>query len=300
MKSITPVQLLHNPGAGEQDHSRDHIVSLLSEEGWDCRYFSSKEEFTIEKDVKLFIVAGGDGTVRKAAEKMVKMEHPPLLAVLPMGTANNIANTLGFGDDNIDDIIRSWTSPEVKVQVVDTGWLKNGKTEYFFLEGVGMGLFPDLIIKMQKEEKRKELTGKESLSFALQKLYELSRNPSGHYCELMVDGQTWSGDYSMIEILNMKRIGPGLELAPSADLNDGLLDIMLLPEKDSRNMETYLQNKINAGRDVFSFPVIRGKEIEVKWQGEHIHIDDQLIDIKKGAVLNISIKKDSLSFISKK
>ena len=275
-------------------------MNLLKDEGWDCRYYSSKDDFTIEEEVKMLIVAGGDGTVRKAATKIAKMDHKPLIAVLPMGTANNIAQTLGFGTGSVEETIKSWTSSEVKVQVVDTGFLSYGKEKLFFLEGVGMGLFPDLIITMQKEEKRKELTGKDSLKLALEKMYGLSKTAEAKYCELTIDGQNWSGNYLMIEILNMQRIGPGLELAPSADLNDGLIDVMLVPENDKQNLQTYLQNKFEAGRDIYSFPVVRGKQVEIKWQDDHIHIDDQLIKVKKGADLQIDMVKDSLSFIARK
>jgi len=49
-----------------------------------------------QKKFDLILVAGGDGTVTKVARRLVAMKSEIPLAVLPVGTANNFARSLGF------------------------------------------------------------------------------------------------------------------------------------------------------------------------------------------------------------
>ena len=103
--------LIHNPGAGDQEHSKKKLLDLLEAQGYDCRYFSTKKEGwdVLDPEVDLIIVAGGDGTVGKVARKMVEQQLNDKipLALLPAGTANNIATTLGIGGE-LEDIVESW------------------------------------------------------------------------------------------------------------------------------------------------------------------------------------------------
>src|SRR5688500_896674 len=50
-----------------------------------------------------FIIAGGDGTVRCAAQLFIEQDVP--LAILPLGTFNNFARELGFAND-IDSLFK--------------------------------------------------------------------------------------------------------------------------------------------------------------------------------------------------
>ncbi len=64
--------------------------------------------------------------------------HIPL-ALLPAGTANNIAGTLGISGE-MEEIVEGWKPGLVKK--FDLGVFKQEDREQIFLEGVGFGLFP--------------------------------------------------------------------------------------------------------------------------------------------------------------
>src|SRR5690348_12883473 len=98
MKQVT---LLHNPNAGDEEHNKKELRSLLKGNGWECRYFSTKEKKwkNFDTDSDLLAIAGGDGTVRKAIKSLLERKKEikklPPIALIPLGTANNIGNTLG-------------------------------------------------------------------------------------------------------------------------------------------------------------------------------------------------------------
>jgi len=46
--------------------------------------------------------------------------------------------------------------------------------------------------------------------------------------EMTLDGKEFSGDFLVLEIMNISHVGPGLNLAPNADPSDGLLDVVII------------------------------------------------------------------------
>src|SRR5205823_1524491 len=97
MAHRTPrVTLIHNPTAGGGEHAAQRLVAAIERAGYAVRYFSSKEVRigkVLDRACDLVAIAGGDGTIRKVAVK-ARPDGPPL-AILPLGTANNIAKSLG-------------------------------------------------------------------------------------------------------------------------------------------------------------------------------------------------------------
>jgi diacylglycerol kinase (ATP) len=68
--------------------------------------------------VDLVVAAGGDGTVRKVFRQLAGKDVPA--TVLPLGTANNIARSLGFEDDDPDSLVRGW--PNGRLWSYDIGF----------------------------------------------------------------------------------------------------------------------------------------------------------------------------------
>src|SRR5260370_1350848 len=107
------ITLIHNPGAGRQ-HADDaaKLEKFLRDHGHEVRYQSAKEDGwkrALKKPADLVVVAGGDGTVGKVARRMVGRGVP--VGVLPSGTANNIARTLGLLDRPFEELVRAWERP---------------------------------------------------------------------------------------------------------------------------------------------------------------------------------------------
>src|SRR5688572_9114684 len=83
------------------------------------------------------VTAGGDGTVARAARALAGSAMP--LAILPLGTANNIATSLGINDDPAA-AIAAWSGQQVTR--MDIGVVTDEHGEHLFVEGVGTGLLP--------------------------------------------------------------------------------------------------------------------------------------------------------------
>src|SRR5438132_2096955 len=91
------ITLMHNPTAGRGEHARQELVSALAKAGHQVTYQSTKKSSykkALKKSTDLVLVAGGDGTVGKIGRELIDTGIP--LSVLPLGTANNLARSLGF------------------------------------------------------------------------------------------------------------------------------------------------------------------------------------------------------------
>jgi diacylglycerol kinase family enzyme len=97
--------------------------------------------------------------------------------------------------------------------------------------------------------------------------------------------------------MNTKSIGPNLFLAPKADPGDGLFNVTLIPEADKEKFASYITSRINNKEESHSFLEIKGKEIAASWDGTHVHVDDQVMKVKKNIEIDIELKHDLLHFL---
>jgi diacylglycerol kinase (ATP) len=293
-------KLVHNPTAGDEDFNKKEIVSLLENEDYECRYSSTKKDGWEEvgDDVDFIVVAGGDGTMKKMIEVVLNLkvkEHKWPIALLPMGTANNIAKTLGVPPDPAD-AVRSWQAENL--MHFDIGVVETKKDTYHFLEAIGYGSFPRLIKAMKNLEKEPD-TPEEELLIAQETFYDVLQNEKATKYNIEIDDQDYSGEYIMVEIMNIRSVGPNVLLAPEADPSDGKLDVVLIDENHRQGLLDYLRNKINGVEVAEYFHSVQAKKIKIETEEEAIHIDDKLID-KKMKEIEVSVLERAIDFLMTK
>lgn len=294
------IRLLHNPGAGSTDDSDQKIMARMEELGFTCSYYSTKEtdrEDFVDDTSDIIAIAGGDGTVRKLVDqmlhrKMLDKKHP--IGLIPCGTANNIGRTLNIRGTQ-DEIIERWKEPNF--QPYDIAQVSGLKELDFIMEGLGFGVFPKLIKKMKAREEESG-SPEEELKVALTMLHEIVEDYKGRECTITVDGEKFSGQYLLIEVLNIKSVGPNLNLAPGASVSDGLLDVILVPVSQREKLAAYVYDRLDHGKDALFFGTsIQGAEITIEWRGKLLHADDQLIQLKKPTTIRLSARKGLIEFL---
>ncbi|HEX5732962.1 MAG TPA: diacylglycerol kinase family protein [Blastocatellia bacterium] len=289
------VTLIHNPQAGGEDHSRERLLTLIRAAGYEAVYCSSKEDFdaALKDPGDLVAVAGGDGTVRKVAMHTIQTGVP--MAILPMGTANNISKSLGIVGSP-EELIQGWSAARRKRHTV--GQATSSWGEELFIEGMGMGLFTRAMTLLDYIDDK----APDSFSSAYDKLYRdlsalivLVSEFSPITLKVTVDGEDVSGPYLLMEAMNMNFVGPNLHLAPEADPGDGHLDFVFLAEDNRENFARYLTKRLAGKEAEPPVRVIRGSSLQFYWRGTAIHLDDkiwtngitvpssaQVIDVKVG------------------
>ena len=100
--------LCHNPDAGSGSHSKSDLLTALKQANIVVRYCDmDRVDFLkmLREPADLIIAAGGDGTVAKVAKNMPDRGVP--LAILPLGSANNIARSFRIAGPSLE-LAQGW------------------------------------------------------------------------------------------------------------------------------------------------------------------------------------------------
>jgi diacylglycerol kinase (ATP) len=268
------VTALYNPEAGTQSVTRERLAALLDLAGYHATCLSAKGKRwkdALEDPGDLVVVAGGDGTTAKVAKRLAGRGIP--LAILPAGTANNIARALGL-DDSLDALVARWN--EAVPMPIDLGLARGPWGEELFVEAWGLGVFPRMLESAAAFESmtpaQRAALGPSKHGIEL--MIELVMSSRSHQWSVGLDGQDLSGDYIMLEVMNIQYIGSGLELAPSADATDGALDVLVVREEERASFADYLRELHHGMKPQREF-TRRAKRIEMKCAETLTHIDDE-------------------------
>ena len=255
--------LVHNPTAGSRSHRAEALASLLKEAGYSVTACSTKErdyKEALKEQADLILIAGGDGAVGRVIRCLSHYTTP--VAILPLGTANNIARSLGIeGDaDRLLECVRRHVTRSLDVGIASGPW---GRRR--FVEGIGVGLLADWMSGQPPAAERTKI-GRDGLRGAL-------ANAVPKVWNFSVDGHKLGEEVLFLEVLNARFIGPALPLGPSSAPGDQLLDVVyLLPEKRSE-MLSWLDSPEGNPPPVV---VRQGRKVIVQWNGGHLHIDDRV------------------------
>jgi diacylglycerol kinase (ATP) len=297
------VTLLHNPSAGEGEYSRAELVRILTAAGHAVTYQSTKER-DYEKGLKepgdVVVVAGGDGTVRKAAGHLLGRNVP--LALLPLGTANNIAKALGV-EGSVGEVIAGLAS--ARPRRFDAGLVKGAWGESHFLEAVGLGAFAVTMCLVESRADHREGRADHEDFGITRDLRFLNRvlrdlRPQGWHIE--VDGQDLSGDYLLCEVMNSPSIGPNLQLAPRADIGDGMFDVVLATERERDSLGAYIAARVAGDDPEPDLPTRRGRQISIIAADAEVHVDDELerpgdAPSAMGGLIQLNLLPGALQFL---
>lgn len=275
----TKIQLIHNPTAGAEEHEAEHLMEMLNAAGYRCSYASSKKKIMkkIATDVKYIAVAGGDGTVRKVVLTMLdkKLKYKRPLAVLPLGTANNIASSLGI-EENLRLNAESWK--QEKLQKLDIGVATTRKEEKHFIESFGFGLFPALIKWMDEQPKTPSEDPNEEVLQAHNALLHLTKHYQPIPATILFDGKELNDEFLMIELLNISRLGPKLVLAKNANPGDGMLELILIKAKQRPLIIKYFEEIVAGKKPQFPIKSFAVNQFKIKLDTKDIHVDDELME----------------------
>lgn len=287
--------ILHNPKAGEGEFTGKKLIRLIEASGLKCSYSSTKKrgwEKIEPADTDLIILAGGDGTVRKVAGELLDKKLP--IGLIPLGTANNIAKTLGI-TGTVSEIIEAWNHRNIKKY--DIGRIYGLKKSGFFLEGFGYGVFPRLMKEMKNKTENMSNSTERNINTALEELHDIILTSKARYCKIALDGADYSGKFLLAEVMNTQSIGPNLNLAPFADPGDGSFEVILISERQRDEFANYVLNKLNGIEQPPVFNILKAKNLEIYWEGKLLHVDDEIIQLKEPVEIKIKLQEGVLEFL---
>ncbi|MFL5694709.1 MAG: diacylglycerol/lipid kinase family protein [Ktedonobacteraceae bacterium] len=191
----------------------------------------------------LVIAAGGDGTIHAVASGLIKRDST--LGIIPMGTMNNLAHSLGIplSIEAACAVIGKSTT-----RTLDIG-LINGQT---FLEVAGVG-FEASLFPAAEEIKKQGLVS--TLRGVVQGLITLSTFKTTRLKISFDDKNMRPYDAIQVTICNAPYYGVHFQVASDILMDDGLLDVFIYKHF---NKFEYIQHaiSISQGRRVYQPKII--------------------------------------------
>ena len=237
------IALFHNPSAGERALDGNQLIRLFAAAQHDVLYVPTEQkgwESVFRNPLDQAVIAGGDGTVSRVAPWLAARKIP--FCILPLGTANNCAKTLGQTHP-VEVVVANLHSAAVRK--VDLGLVTMPSEQQVFIESVGIGLLAQLMTEMREREKKKNsrsrLTPNQRLSDAVKYLRALTKEYPESRCELVLDDKILTGNFLLVEVANMGLIGPNLNLIPDVDPSDGAFEVVWIDMDQRTEFRDYLR-----------------------------------------------------------
>ncbi|MBN2321482.1 MAG: diacylglycerol kinase family lipid kinase [Acidobacteria bacterium] len=205
--------------------NRDWDVEILATEGPGHAGVMALE--LAENPPDLLAVCGGDGTVNEVASSISSPPFP--VAVLPAGTANVIARELKLP---LNPVRALDIGLKRSIRKVDLGELGPGaRRRFVFVAGIGFDAY--VAANVKSAWKTKFGMG----AYAAEILRGLQTYPFREF-QVVVNDQAYTATGCLAA--NAKSYGGGLRFCPQADMQDGLLDILIIQGRSRIKLARFL------------------------------------------------------------
>lgn len=170
------------------------------------------------------IAGGGDGTINEVLRGLLEADFRGVLGVLPLGTANDFARSASI-PAAMDASLELALSAEATE--CDVGWVN----ERVFLNVATGGFGTEVTTNTDP-------TLKDMLGGAAYFLTGVSRFASlePSFARIESPEGIWEGNLLALAVGNGRQAGGGQVMCPDAHMNDGLLDVTIIPYLDTMNL----------------------------------------------------------------
>jgi YegS/Rv2252/BmrU family lipid kinase len=173
----------------------------------------------------VLVVLGGDGSLFEVVNGIMDTPHRPYLAQIPVGTGNSFIKDLGINtvEDGLAAILGG------RLRAVDLGRFSSASGSYYFINLTGAGF----VARVARLAGRFKFLGAFSYTLAVLLLLVPLK---ARRLELVADGIPSVRDALFVEICNSKKTGGDMIMAPDAEVDDGLLDIIVAKAMNRRQV----------------------------------------------------------------
>lgn len=245
MNTTTPddpmIMLVLNGKSAGEEPVRDAVMAMreagmplavrVTWEGGDAERYVRE---AVEAGAVTVIAGGGDGTLSEVAEALAHFDADadglPTLGLLPLGTANDFATATCIPEE-----------PEAAMQLVrdtpphhmDLLRIQHDGRDHWCANLASGGFGTEVTV--ETHETLKSMLG--GLAYVITGLGKLG-NIEPQHARFTGPDFEWEGDFIALGIGNGRQAGGGQVLCPDALVDDGLLDLTVIPPLEGEVMNT--------------------------------------------------------------
>lgn len=218
------IRFLVNPssGGGRGRRSLDRLRPLAERAGadlevsHDAAHLTARAAAAVEEGVERLVVAGGDGTFHHVLQSLAGAEC--VLGLVPVGRGNDLASTLGVPRE-VEAAVEVAVGGAVRP--IDLG-LVAGR---YFACYCGVGF--DSEVASWVHARKRRLNGPAVYALGVVRTLFRFVPPA---MQVEHDGGRFEGKAMFSVVSNTPRFGGGMQIAPEALVDDGMLDLVVVEE----------------------------------------------------------------------
>ena len=231
-------ELIFNPISGSADESAAQLMEIIGEmqtlnlvpEAYlvdpDSDLPAAVQK-ALQQGIRMFVVCGGDGTIDVVAGALAGT--PATLGVIPTGTRNNVALSLGIPTDIPAAVAILRTGRRIKV---DIGLVTCCTMKRPFVEACSVGLLSALFPAADDIQHG-------NLARIGDLLAVLVTSPPAEM-HLVLDGKKKIHTLCHVVLIsNMPYVGPNYQVSAAASVHDGLLDVLVFADLSKLDLLGY-------------------------------------------------------------
>jgi len=217
------------------------------------------------------ISMGGDGTnfqVLNGLLQVFKSKELPPLGIIPIGSGNSFAKDLDIFDykDGIRSIVKN------NPKWIDVCSFTQPRKRFYFVNLLGLGFVTDVAKTAQKFKFFKDF------SYIIGVFYR-TINLKFHGMELEINNKKITEKNCFVEFCNSRFTGGNMMMAPEAEIDDGIMDIIVAGKMSRTSLLTTLP-KIFKGTHI-NHPAVRSfkaKKATIKtWPNKTLLPDGEIL-----------------------
>jgi lipid kinase YegS len=221
------------------------------------------------------VAGGGDGTINEVFAAAYATGTPGEcgLGILPLGTANDFAHSTNVPIKDLTAALRLAASAPRRW--IDVGLL-NGRVFVNLLSG-GFGSR----VTVETDPKLKQRLG--GLAYAITGISHFTEL-SGNRGIFRAEDFSWEGNFLAVAIGNGRQAGGGISLCPNAMIDDGLLDLMVVPAMDREARLGVFSDLLRDGAQSIRGKLVTTRSSWIEYESEHdlnINLDGEPIVAKQ-------------------
>lgn len=278
-----------NSGTSRKTSIPELAYNILSENGSELYFVYTNEQGHVAQIIDdvagqgfdVVIGVGGDGTINEVADAVRPTDMT--MGIIPMGSGNGLARSLDIPMD-----------PEAALEVIRKGYIKridcceaNG-VPFFVTFGVGF----DAQVTASYDQK----SFRGPLSYVLSTVDQFIKHKSSLY-RLHLNGEVIEQKAFLVTCANADQYGNNAIIAPEAELDDGLFDVVVI-----RNMS--LLKAPQVAINLFTKNINESASIDIyrtdhliieREEADYAQVDGELLEL--GRRIEITIQKQQLPIL---
>lgn len=220
---IRSILAIVNAGSGRGLEALDDAVARMEAAGLSIDLRRPKEPASISEIIREdgpgfdgIVLGGGDGTVSHSLPALMEAGRP--VGLLPMGTANDLARTLGIPFEPVEaaEIVAAGRTRRIDLATIN---------DMPFVNVASIGLGVEIARAHEESGLLKRILGTLNYPISLARAWHQHRP---HHATVAADGVSRRVRYIQIAVGNGRHYGGGLTIDESADIDDGRLYAYIL------------------------------------------------------------------------